>query len=155
MPNHYAGAMEDDLHALGEALVSTAARIIRWAPTSDSDLSLSAARILARLQDTGGSRISDLAIAEKSSQPTITNHIKRLEAAGFVRRTADPSDARAWTITTTEQGRERLAHIRAAMGTNVEPYLAQLDEVERAALGRGIEVMQHLMTLEVPAASQP
>ncbi|HET9649082.1 MAG TPA: MarR family transcriptional regulator [Microlunatus sp.] len=140
--------MDDDLHALGEALVSTAARVIRWAPTADSDLSLSAARILARLLDNGSSRISDLAVAENSSQPTITNHVKRLEAAGLVARAADPTDARAWMIELTPRGRERLAELRRLMGTNVEPYLAQLSADDRAALARGIEVMRRLMLVQ-------
>jgi DNA-binding MarR family transcriptional regulator len=142
--------MGQDLHDLGEALISTSARIIRWAPTTDSELSLSAARILARLMDNGPSRISDLAVAEKSSQPTITNHIKRLEAARLVRRTADPTDARAWRIDLTPRGRDRLAQMRAQMGTNVEPYLGQLSEDEQDALRRGIDVMRQLMALPSP-----
>ena len=47
-------------------------------------MSLAAARLLARLLDNGPTRISDLAIQERCSQPTITNHVKRLEAAGLV-----------------------------------------------------------------------
>src|SRR5690242_16408538 len=137
--------MSQDLHDLGESLISTAARVVRWAPKGESDLSLSAARILARLSDKGSQRISDLAAAEKSSQPTITNHVKRLESAGLVDRTADPTDARAWMIDLTPRGHQRLAELRSTMGTNVEPYIAQLDEDERAALARGLEVMRRLM----------
>ncbi len=142
--------MSQDLHDLGESLISTAARVVRWAPKGESDLSLSAARILARLSDKGSQRISDLAAAEKSSQPTITNHVKRLESAGLVGRTADPTDARAWMIDLTPRGHQRLAELRSTMGTNVEPYIAQLDEDERAALARGLEVMRRLMTLPAP-----
>ena len=57
---------------------------------------LAAARILARINDNGSCRISDLAEQERSSQPTITNHVKRLESAGFVERSPDADDARAW-----------------------------------------------------------
>ncbi len=140
--------MEQDLHDLGEALVSTAARVVRWAPKGESDLSLSATRILARLSDTGPRRISDLAAAEKSSQPTITNHVKRLESAGLVGRASDPTDARAWMIDLTPRGHERLAQLRRTMGTNVEPYLAQISDEDRAALARGIDVMRRLMTMQ-------
>ena len=145
--------MEQDLHDLGEALISTAARIVRWAPKGESDLSLSATRILARLSDRGPTRISDLASAEKSSQPTITNHVKRLESAGLVGRESDPSDARVWMIDLTTRGHERLAEMRRTMGTNVEPFLAQLSDDDRAALARGIEIMRQLMTLPIPTAS--
>jgi DNA-binding MarR family transcriptional regulator len=148
--------MDHDLHDLGEALVSTAARVVRWAPKGNSELSLSAVRVLARLSDGGPQRISDLAAAERSSQPTITNHVKRLESAGLVDRTADPTDARAWMIDLTPRGTERLHEMRSIMGTKVEPYLAQLTPDDRAALAHGIAVMRHLMTMPSPEnPSQP
>ena len=36
VPDHYAGAMDQDLHDLGEALISTAARVVRWAPKGEN-----------------------------------------------------------------------------------------------------------------------
>ena len=93
--------MSEDLHQLGETLVSTAAAVIRRVPTDGMEVSLAAARVMARIQDNGPCRISDLAVQERSSQPTITNHVKRLEAAGLVQRSTDPSDARAWLIDLT------------------------------------------------------
>ena len=74
-----------------------------------SGISLAAARLLARLQDNGPTRISDLAVAERCSQPTITNHVKRLEAAHLVDRAADPRDARAWMIKLTKTGEQQLS----------------------------------------------
>src|SRR5215203_7550742 len=76
--------MGEDLHQLGKDLITTAARVVRWAPRPRRiRLSFAAARILARINDSGPSRISDLAEQERSSQPTITNHIKRLELAAW------------------------------------------------------------------------
>ena len=50
--------MDDDLHTLGEDLITTSARVVRWVPKSNSfTLSLAAARILARLNDNGPTRI--------------------------------------------------------------------------------------------------
>ena len=81
-PTEYPAEVEDDLQQLGEELISTAARMVRWAPKDQRlHISLAAARLLARLHDNGPTRISDLATAERCSQPTITNHVKRLEAA--------------------------------------------------------------------------
>ncbi|HYP46077.1 MAG TPA: MarR family transcriptional regulator [Propionibacteriaceae bacterium] len=140
--------MEEDLSRLGEDLITTAARMVRWVQTDGLTLSLASARILARLSDRGSARISDLAAAERSSQPTITNHVKRLEAAGLVERAADPSDARAWIIRLTEQGHAELAAMRAALGNNVAPYLAPLSARDRAALRAGIEVMRQLMGVD-------
>lgn len=140
--------MEEDLRQLGEDLVTTSARIVRWVQTDGLTLSLASARILARLFDRGSARISDLAAAERSSQPTITNHVKRLEAMGLVERTADASDARAWIIRLTEQGHAQLAEMRMALGTNVAPSLAQLSSNDRRALREGIDVMRRLMAAD-------
>lgn len=140
--------MDIDLHELGEDLVTTSARVVRWAPKAGFALSLSASRILARLADDGPTRIGDLAAQERSSQPTITNHIKRLEAAGLVERRVDARDARAWMIDLTDAGRAELVSMRAHLGTNVEPYLQSLSERELQALREGIEAMRRLITLE-------
>ena len=141
--------MSEDLHALGEDLITTSARIVRWVPKSSTfTLSLAAARILARLSDNGPTRISELAIAERCSQPTITNHVKRLEASELVARTADARDARAWMIDLTPKGREQLDLLRDSLGTEVEPYLARLSRRDLKALREGVEAMRRLMALD-------
>ena len=143
--------MDDDLHALGEDLVTTSARVVRWVPKSNTfTLSLAAARILARLNDNGPTRISELAVAERCSQPTITNHIKRMEAAGFVLRNADARDARAWMIELTPRGHEELRILRVSLGTGIEPYLAKLSRRDLKALREGVEAMRRLMAVATP-----
>jgi DNA-binding MarR family transcriptional regulator len=143
--------MDDDLHALGEDLVTTSARIVRWVPKSNTfTLSLAAARILARLNDNGPTRISELALAERCSQPTITNHIKRMEAAGFVDRQVDARDARAWMIELTPRGEKELQVLRDSLGTGIEPYLAKMSRRDLKALREGVEAMRRLMALSSP-----
>jgi DNA-binding MarR family transcriptional regulator len=143
--------VEDDLQQLGEELISTAARMVRWAPKDQSlQISLSAARLLARLHDNGPSRISDLAVAERCSQPTITNHVKRLEAASLVAREIDPNDGRVCIITLTDPGLAELVRMREVIGAGLEPYLARLSEPDRQSLVDGIAVMQRLMTSKEP-----
>lgn len=138
--------MSEDLHQLGESLVSTAAAVIRRVPTDGMEVSLAAARVMARIQDNGPCRISDLAVQERSSQPTITNHVKRLEAAGLVQRSTDPRDARAWLIDLSPLGRQRLIEIRARLGTNIEPMLEKLSARDRKVLRAGLEVMQRMVS---------
>jgi DNA-binding MarR family transcriptional regulator len=137
--------VSEDLHELGEFLVSTAAAVVRRVPTDGLEVSLAAARVMARIQDNGPCRISDLAIQERSSQPTITNHIKRLETAGLVQRSLDPRDARAWLIDLSPLGRQRLVEIRVRLGTNIEPMLEKLSARDRKALRAGLEVMRRLI----------
>lgn len=143
--------MEDDLQQLGEELISTAARMVRWAPKDYGfTISLAAARLLARLHDNGPTRISDLATAERCSQPTITNHVKRLEAASLVARDVDPHDGRVCIIRLTDPGRAELVSIRTALGTGLEPYLARLSDADRQSLHDGLDVMRRLMTIKEP-----
>ena len=138
--------MDDDLLALGEDVVTTAARVVRWMPQDkDFGLSLAAVRLLARIYDHGPVRISDLAVAENCSQPTITNHVKKLEAQHLVARTADARDARAWMIALTELGHERLAAMRHSLGTSVLPMVASLSRKDQKALREGVEAMRRLM----------
>lgn len=142
---------EPGLQKLGEDLITTAARLVRWVPkTGDSVLSLAAARILARLNDSGPTRISDLAAVERSSQPTITNHVKRLESLGLVERQTHPGDARAWIITLTAEGERELAAMRHQLGASLEPYLAALSRQDLAALTDGVAAMHRLMTQPRP-----
>ena len=141
--------MEEDLHGLGEDLITTSARVVRWVPKStEYTLSLAAARILARLSDGGPTRISELAHAERCSQPTITNHVKRLEAAQLVTRSADVRDARAWMIELSPKGRQQLRDMRHSLGTSVEPYLARMSRRDLKALRDGVEAMRRLMALD-------
>ena len=142
--------MDDDLHALGEDLITTAARVVRWVPKENNfNISLAAARLLARLHDDGPTRISELALAERCSQPTITNHVKRLEAAHLVDRTADPRDARAWMIKLTRKGHQQLTLMRTSIGTSLEPYLATMSKRDLKALRDCIDAMRRLMAVEM------
>lgn len=141
--------MDDDLRSFGESLITTAARIVRWLPKDEHfEISIAAARLLARLNDDGPTRISDLAVAERCSQPTITNHVKRLESSHLVDRTVDPSDGRAWMISITDDGRTRLGQLRLSLSRSLEPYLARLSRRDLKALHEGVDVMKRLMDLD-------
>ena len=145
--------MDDDLLALGEDLVTTAARVVRWVPIdADFGLSLAAVRLLARIADHGPTRIGDLAVAENCSQPTITNHVKKLEAENLVARAGDPADARVWMIDLTATGRERLAEMRHSLGTSVLPMLSSLSRRDQKALREGVEAMRRLMVAQAPSS---
>jgi DNA-binding MarR family transcriptional regulator len=139
--------VKGDRIGLAEDLVTACARMMRWTPAGDLPLSLAGARVIARVQENGASRVGDLADMEHSSQPTVTNHVKRLEAQGFLARTPDPTDGRAWMITVTPAGREALAQVRRMLAANIEPYFEQLTDEEVAAIRAGVAAMQRLMTL--------
>ena len=49
---------------------------------------------------------AELAVTLSMPKPTVTVYLKRLEAAGFVRREIDPTDLRRHRLLLTEAGRQ-------------------------------------------------
>ena len=67
---------------------------------------------LATVERSGPMRLGDLAAAEGIAPSTLTRLVTALEDSGYVRRNADPSDARASTLAITPHGQEALERIR-------------------------------------------
>src|SRR6476469_10645407 len=100
---------------LGNDLLRSSARLSRWASRHASfDVPLAQARLLALLDELGPARVSVLAQADHSSQPTMTSQLHRLEAAGWAQRIPDPGDARASLVSLTPQGSAALQQARDA-----------------------------------------
>nr|WP_275588428.1 MarR family transcriptional regulator [Microlunatus panaciterrae] len=108
-------------------------------------MSLAATRTLAKLYDLGPTSISDLAISERSSQPTISNHVQRLETLGLVARKHSDTDARVWLITVTDRGLQELTAMRDQIGANIAPLLAELSESDRQAIRDGLDAIRRLL----------
>jgi DNA-binding MarR family transcriptional regulator len=146
--------MPEDLQQLGADLISLAGRVVRWAPNEGFDMSLAAARVMARLLDSGPMRISDLAAREHCSQPTISNHVQRLERAGLVGRSGHSTDGRVSVIRITKAGEAELKNMRQIIGQNLTPALGALSDADREALRAGLEVMRRLMSQSATAENQ-
>jgi DNA-binding MarR family transcriptional regulator len=69
------------------------------------DLPLNQARVFQRISP-GGSRLAELAEAAQLPKQTVGSIVDQLEGAGYVRRCADPHDARARLVTITARGRQ-------------------------------------------------
>jgi DNA-binding MarR family transcriptional regulator len=69
-----------------------------------TDLTLAMARLAARIDD-DGSRLTDLADAAGVTKQTAHILVEQLVAAGYVRRTPDPTDRRARLIRIEPRGR--------------------------------------------------
>jgi DNA-binding MarR family transcriptional regulator len=103
------------------------------------------ARLLGTIEDRGQARISDLAVLDHCSQPTMTTQVRRLEEAGLVARTPDPDDARAVRIAMTARGLEVLAHVRTDRAAVIDPRINRLSQQDRDALSRAMDVLQRLI----------
>src|SRR3954465_3071232 len=84
-------------------------------------------RALAQLEELGPTRVSDLAAADRVSQPTATAVVQKLVERGWVQRCPDPPAARAVHVTITDAGRDALAQTRDAAADALAPRLTRLD----------------------------
>jgi DNA-binding MarR family transcriptional regulator len=114
------------------ALEGAAAFVLRL--STSSDLSLTSAGTLATLSRVGPYRLSELAAAERVSQPAMTALVARLERRGLVCRYSDPGDGRVVNVAITDAGRDVLAERSQARATLLAGVLDRLPEPERDAL---------------------
>lgn len=146
-----------DENALGADLLAVVARLNRLA-TQRARLPLpwAQARLLSTIDDQGEARISDLAILDHCSQPTMTTQVRRLEDAGLVTRTTDPGDARAVLIRITEQGLRTLEQARADRAAAIDPRLERLSAEERQTLTAAVGIIRRMLTdiAEHPLAAE-
>ncbi|WP_375372742.1 MULTISPECIES: MarR family winged helix-turn-helix transcriptional regulator [unclassified Mycolicibacterium] len=132
---------------LGADLLAVVARLNRLASQrARMPLPWAQARLLSTIEDQGEARISDLALLDHCSQPTMTTQVRRLEDAGLVTRTTDPGDARAVLIGITDQGRRTLNQARADRAATINPRLERLSAEERQTLAAAVDVIQRLLT---------
>ncbi len=109
-----------------------------------SDMSMTAAATLARLERDGPSRLTTLAVREGVTQPAMTQLISRLQDAGLAVREADPTDGRVVRVAITDEGRATLAHRRARRAEQLAGVLAQLSAEHRAALAAALPALDAL-----------
>src|SRR5438309_1202003 len=114
----------------GAELVMYAARLVRVigrAAAVDSPVAQTAVtlRLLSQLDELGPVSITELARADRTTQPTISNAVRALEDRGLVTRTANAQDARSSTLALTDAGRDELAAVRARHAEIVAHLVAQ------------------------------
>ncbi|MDD7942526.1 MarR family transcriptional regulator [Actinomycetospora lutea] len=118
--------------ATAAALDAFAAWAIR--STADRELSLTTASTIATLDRDGPQRLSDLAVREGVTQPSMTALVTRLERDGLAARGDDPTDRRAVIVTLTEAGRDVLRARRTRRATRLAGLLDRLTPEDRAAV---------------------
>jgi DNA-binding MarR family transcriptional regulator len=84
---------------------------------------------------------AELAIRLSMPKPTVTVNLKRLEAAGFVRREIDPTDLRRHRLLVTPAGRKLLGRGLVLLSDAFGARLARLTAAEQAELKALLEKM--------------
>jgi DNA-binding MarR family transcriptional regulator len=124
-------------------VVARTARRLRQ--EAGTDLSPSQTAALATIERHGPLTPSELASRERIQRPTATRVIARLEEAGLVERTADPTDGRSSLVSLTGEGRALLKKLRANKDAYLARRLETLDPDELAALERAADILERVL----------
>jgi DNA-binding MarR family transcriptional regulator len=99
---------------------------------------------LATVEHSGPIRLGDLAAIEGIAPSTLTRLISALEDSGYVKRCADPTDARASTLAITPRGHEVLEQIRTETTLELARSLGELSPAQRSTLAAALPVLEQL-----------
>ena len=77
---------------------------------------------------------AELSVVLSMPKPTVTMYVKRLEAAGFLRREIDGTDLRRHRLILTPEGRKTLARGLALLSKAVGARLARLSSTQQLEL---------------------
>jgi DNA-binding MarR family transcriptional regulator len=124
------------------AVMRLARRLRQRADTGATPSMLSALSSIERL---GPLTIGEVAAVERVAPPTMTAIVSRLEAAGLVAREADPEDRRVSRVNLSRAGRALMERSRSLKTAYLARKLRTMDERDRAALRRGVGIIERLL----------
>jgi DNA-binding MarR family transcriptional regulator len=126
-----------DVATLAEALRPSLLKISRMLRREATPVGLSPldSALLGQVAKREGVGVSELAEIEQISRPTMSAHVKRLEAAGWLKRLPPPAeDKRRFGLAITAAGRKALDAVRRRRNDWLARRLAALTPEARAAL---------------------
>ncbi|HVE93652.1 MAG TPA: MarR family transcriptional regulator [Acidimicrobiales bacterium] len=146
-----------DASAIAFELNSVAIHLVRLARTADKELhvppgQLSALSVLVF----GGQRtVTELAVTEQVTSPTMTRIVDGLERAGLARRHSHPGDRRSSVVRATAKGRRIMERGRRQRVETIASLLERmpardLGAVECAANALARALAQHSLNREGP-----
>src|ERR1700689_1910671 len=115
-----------DQEKAGVALYGLLSGVVRRVPR---DMSLTAASIMSTLERTGPRRITDLAIVQGVTQPSMTVLVKSSERSGLVERQLDRSNKRVTLVTLTDLG---VANVEDRRRQAVKAFGQLIEKLPRA-----------------------
>jgi DNA-binding MarR family transcriptional regulator len=135
-----------DVVALAEDLRPALLRVSRRLRQEAQKAGLSAqdALLLGHIRKNPGIGVSGLAEAERISRPTMSAHVKRLEAEGLVSRSGHAEDGRRSGLSITPAGERKLDAIRRQRNDWLAARLARLSPDDRALLLDAVAALRRL-----------
>jgi len=137
--------------ALADALRPALLRLSRRLRNEAQRAGMSAqdAIVLGLVKAYPGIGVSGLAEAEQTSKPTMSGHVKRLEAEGLIARAEDLADGRRSGLTLTPAGVRKLDQIRAQRNDWLAKRLARLEPAERDQLSLAAASLLKLASVDL------
>jgi DNA-binding MarR family transcriptional regulator len=129
-------------HRLRPAIARLARRMRQEA---GGDLTLSQSAALTTIDCHGPLTPSELAVRERIQRPTATRLIARLEEAGLIARTGDPTDRRSSLVTATPAGSALLGELRARRDAYLARRLDHLSPEDLATLDRAAGILERML----------
>ncbi len=135
----------DEIAALRGAVLILARRL-RHQQAGD-ELSPSESAVMGRVGRAGPMTPGQLAKSEHVQPPSMTRIIERLEARGFVRRDADPSDRRQVLVSRTSIGDEFVQRSRMVRTAWLTRQLGQLEPIDQRSIAAATAALTRLAEL--------
>lgn len=138
-----------DVLAVADRLRPVLLRINRRMRSQLDPLGISTTQVsvLAMIRDRPGIGVGELASAERMSSPSMSVHIDRLEAAGYVTRTRGEDDRRRVGLNLSAEGARVLRLVRSRRTAWLAEHLATLDPAAVAAIEAALPALGRLVDL--------
>ena len=139
-----------EITSLADALRPALLRVSRRLRQEAQRVGVSAqdALLLGVIHKNPGIGVCELADQEQTSRPTMSSHVKRLEGAGWVKRSEDAEDGRRSGLAVTAAGARQIEAIRRHRNDWLASRLARLAPAERERLAAAAEPLLKLLSLD-------
>ncbi|MCU1492470.1 MAG: slyA [Acidimicrobiaceae bacterium] len=129
----------------GAALYALVVATVRRVPR---DMSLTSGSTLSTLERTGPRRVTDLAVIQGVTQPSMTVLVRALERDGLVERKGDPTDKRVSLVALTDAGSSYVHARRQAGIAALRQLIDKLTSDEAGSLAAAIPALERLRELD-------
>jgi len=111
------------------------------------ELSLTALSTLGTVERTGPRRLTDLAVSEGVTQPSMSALVSQLERSGLAERQADPQDGRVVRVAITPAGREHLSEVRRSGASVFTILIDKLPPGDAASVRSALPAFRRMLQM--------
>jgi DNA-binding MarR family transcriptional regulator len=107
-------------------------------------------RVLVNLAEAGALTATDLCVLVPAHKTKVSRALAALQGRGWLRKQTDAADHRRAHVRLTPAGQRAVREIFPQMQAATEALLTPLDAADRAAVDRGLAVLERLFGLRAP-----